>query len=487
MLRAVALTLLLCATALAQQPASPLPQPSPQPQPSSPLSSQPPSTTQPLSLAGATSTALQQVSALQQAQIDELLAAEDLRQARAALLPRARDSFSITYNSPERGGSTPAPSFVAANAIHEYQNLLGVTGEWNFGLLAAVRRSRALLDAARAGTEIARRALIRGVAEAYYGAALATAKRVAAEQSLAAAVEFQRVTCLNYDAGEVPEVDCIRARLQAAQRRDDRLQAQQQEAIANAGLGTLLGYDYTLTRPSATLSRVAGEGQSNPLSRNAGEGGPERSEGPGEGVLPPIEPLPQTIDPSVIDQITAAGVQRRPEFAQVNAQVRAARADVGVARSGFLPKITYSLDKGFDTESLQHEELRRHRGTLALANVDVPLFDWGATYGKWRQAQLHVRAAELQRQLTTRDLYLQFLTARQQAVTTAERVDNAQRALADAERNATISIARYRAGEAPVTEATDAQTQRATQRLALQQALFDYQVALAHLREAAGE
>ena len=51
----------------------------------------------------------------------------------------------------------------------------------------------------------------------------------------------------------------------------------------------------------------------------------------------------------------------------------------------------------------------------------------------------------------------------------------------------TISIARYRAGEAPITEATDAQTTRAQQRLALQQALFDYQIALAHLREAAGQ
>jgi outer membrane protein len=405
--------------------------------------------TTPLSLSAATDAALRQVSVFQQAQIDEALAAEELRQSRAALLPRARDSFSITYNSPEPHVNPPVPSFIAANAIHEYQNLLGVTGEWNFGLPAAVRRSRALLDAARAGTEIARRALIRGVAEAYYGAALATAKRVAAEQSLAAAEEFQRVTCLNYEAGEVPEVDCIRARLQAAARRDDLLQAQQQEVIANAALGTLLGSD--INAPAL------------------------------------IEPLPETVDPAVIEQITAAGVQRRPEFAQVNAQLRAAREGVSVALAEFLPKVTYSLDKGFDTDSLRHDELSRHRGTLATATLDVPLFDWGATYSKWRQAQLQVRSAELQRQLTSRDLYLQFLTARQEAVTAAERVNNARRALADAERNVTISIARYRAGEAPVTEATDAQSTRAQQRLALQQALFDYQVAVVHLREAAGE
>ena len=38
-----------------------------------------------------------------------------------------------------------------------------------------------------------------------------------------------------------------------------------------------------------------------------------------------------------------------------------------------------------------------------------------------------------------------------------------------------------------VTEATDAQTTLAAQRVTLQQALFDYQIALARLREAGGE
>jgi len=198
---------------------------------------------EPISLATAMNAALQQVSALQEAQIEEAVAAEDLKQARAALLPRLRDSFSVSYNSPARPPADPrSPSFISQDAIHTYQNLLGVAGDWSFGLIAGVRRGRALLDAARAGTEVARRALARGVAEAYYGAALATAKRRAAEESLRAAEEFERITALNYNAGEVPEVDVIRARLQTAARRDELAQAVQAEAIANASLGTLLGY-----------------------------------------------------------------------------------------------------------------------------------------------------------------------------------------------------------------------------------------------------
>src|SRR4029079_5261470 len=106
-----------------------------------------------LSLSAATSTALQRVSLYQQAQIDEQLAAEDLAQARAALLPRIRDAFTVTYNSPAhrpQGGVDPtSPAFIAANAVHEYQNLFGVTGDLSYGLFAAVTRSRAALRAAR--------------------------------------------------------------------------------------------------------------------------------------------------------------------------------------------------------------------------------------------------------------------------------------------------------------------------------------------------
>src|SRR5258708_5960381 len=234
-----------------------------------------PPAVQPLSLAGVLSAALQQVSALQQAQIDEAVAAEELRQAEVAVLPRARASASVSYNSPARHpAANDVPSFIAQNAVHEYHELIGGTGDLTFRILAAIRRGRALLDAAKAGTEIARRALVRGVGEAYYGSALATSKRSAAEHSLAAAEAFERITDLNYRGGEVPEIDTIRARLQTAARRDDLAQARQAEAIANATLGTLLGYG---------ISRA-----------------------------PSIEALPQSVDVREIDTITSAGVTRPP-------------------------------------------------------------------------------------------------------------------------------------------------------------------------------
>src|SRR5260370_838167 len=163
-----------------------------------------------LSIENAGQLALQQASAYQQAIMDEQIAALEVTQARAALRPKIRSASTVTLNKPLTAHSTD-PSFIAQNASREYQSLLGVEGSLDFGLRAAVRRSRELLAAAHAGTEVARRELLRGVREAYFGLALASAKRRSAEEVLGAAGEFERVTALQHEGGEVPEVDAIRA------------------------------------------------------------------------------------------------------------------------------------------------------------------------------------------------------------------------------------------------------------------------------------
>src|ERR1041385_3919228 len=127
-----------------------------------------------------------QVSTVQAALINERIAAEDLRQARAAFLPKISAPLSYIYTSPALGlppGEPRAPSYIANNAIGEYEALLNVSGDVDVAgkLRAELRKDRALLAAAHAGTEVARRALAQAVIEAYYGLALATAQRVAAE------------------------------------------------------------------------------------------------------------------------------------------------------------------------------------------------------------------------------------------------------------------------------------------------------------------
>jgi outer membrane protein TolC len=436
--------LLFCAVAASAQ--SPTPQqPAP---PSLPGVPSTPPASQPMTIQNATEAALRQATAYQQAVIDEQAAALDLTQARGALLPRVRSSSTATFNKPLHPGA-PDPSFIAANAAREYQELVGVEGGLDFGTRAAIARSRALLAAAHAGTEVARRALVRGVREAYFGLGLATAKRRSAEETLAAAEEFERVTALQHTGGELAEVDVIRARLQTAQRRDDAEQARLQEAEALAAMRVLTG----IRAPQ-------------PLT------------------VADLNPQPAATD---IERFTSAITAGRPELTQAEQQLRAARSDIGVARAGRLPSLTYAVDEGFDSPSLHPSDIRQHRGYLATANLVVPIFDWGIGRAKQRQAELKAQAAENQLNITRRDVDQQFAAAHEEALTAIRRVDNARAAVADARRNVDISIARYRAGEAPILEVTDALTTLAQQRTNYQQALFDFEIARAHLQEAAGE
>ncbi len=402
--------------------------------------------------------ALAQASAFQTARYAELIASEDVRQARAAFLPRITIPSTVIYNSPTRRPVAPGTlradrfSFISANGVVEYQTLAGASGDIDLAgrLRAALRRSVALLEAAQAGTEIARRTLIQAVDDAYYGLALAAAKRSSSGLSLAAAEEFARITQLMYSAGEVAEVDVIRARLQVASRRDDFEQARAAESVAGGGLRVLVGYDFAA-----------------PME-----------------VLDLTNELP---DAPSIDRFVASAISNRPEFAQLDAERRAVEQEAKAARAERRPQFSYSINGGFDSEALRSEPLRDHTGVLATVSVTIPIFDWGASKSREQQARLRARSLESERNLAARSFTQQFHAARALALAAASRYQLLNASVGDAERNVQASVARYRSGEAAIIEVTDAQNTLAAQRAALYQALFDYHAARARLLQVTGQ
>jgi outer membrane protein TolC len=409
----------------------------------------------PLSLDEAVRLALRQASTFQQAGLNESIAAEDVRQAHTAFLPRVDSAPSFIYTSPARGlpaGQPRTQSLIANNAISEYQALVNVTGELDISgrLRATLRRNVALLEAARAGTTVVRRALIAGVNDAYYGLALASAKRAAAEQNLTSAEEFERITALLLSGGEVAPVDLSRARLQTMIRRDELEQARANEVVAADALRVFVGYDFAT--PIATTDLLM--------------------------AMP---------DGSDIDRFTAEAIQKRPEFAQFESERRAAEQDIKLARTERRPQVTYTLSGGFDTDSLRSARLREHTGYAATVSVSIPIFDWGAGRSRERQARLRAQVAESTRVSAMRGFAQQFYDARTQALSAVARIGLASAGIVEAERNLAASLARYRAGEAQILEVTDAQNTLITQRAAFYQATFDYQTARARLMQATGQ
>src|SRR5262249_15432489 len=133
-------------------PSTQTPQPSQQPQPAQagPL----------LNREGAVKLALGPGSPLEPTGLDQREGAGRVRQSKIAFLPKFAAPLSYIYNTPVIGtlDNSFAPSFIASNAIREYLAGMGVTGDIDLAgkLRATLRRSRALLQAAHAGTEAAR-------------------------------------------------------------------------------------------------------------------------------------------------------------------------------------------------------------------------------------------------------------------------------------------------------------------------------------------
>ena len=458
------LLLLVCVsiTSNAQvPPASPTSSASPPPQttstPASPssLPTQAAPTLNTLTLDEALRLADAQASAYQTAVLNEKIAAEDVKQAQAAFMPKIGAPLGYIYTSPSFGlppGEPRAPSFISADAIGEYEAFLNVSGDFDISgkLRATLAKNRALLAAAHAGTDVAKHALAQAVIEAYYGLSLASADRSAAEGNLAAAQEFEQITGLLLSGGEVAAVDLTRAQLQTLERRNELEKARVNEEIAASSLRVLVGYDFT--RPINTIDLAL--------------------------------TLPSDTD---YQQFKVADVTRRAEFTQLDQQLRAAHEEIRIARADRLPSFSYSINGGFQTDSMRPPRLEEHSGVSAGFSLNIPIFDWGASRSRERQARLQVQVAENERAVAVRGFTQEFYAARAQVANALARIALARDGVSKAQENLNASIARYRAGEAQIIEVTDAQTTLVTQRSALYQALFDYQIGLAKLKRASGQ
>jgi len=405
-----------------------------------------------LSLEEAIRLALTQASNYKGAQISEKIVAEDIRQARSAFLPKVEAKPNYIYTSPSFGSVRPRPpSFLGANAINEIQGLIVVSGEIDTSgkLSATLRRNQALLASAHAGTEVARRDLIQAVGDAYFSLALATAKRRAAETNLTVAQEFENNTKLQLDASEIAPVDLVRARLQTAARRDELEQARTDESVNADGLRVLTGNPFTDGIATQDL----------------------------------LTAMPADNE---IERFAEAMIATRPEFAQFEAERKAAEGDINIARADRRPQFTYSVGTGFISNSLAPQHLRDSLGTQFNVGLTVPIFDWGSVRSREAQAKLRAQQVENSRLLAERQFAQAFFTSRTQAISARTRIKQIAAAITDAEANVAASLARYHAGEGPISEVTDAQNTLVTQRTALYQAIFDYQTARSRLMRAAG-
>ncbi len=377
------------------------------------------------------------------------LAREDRIQAKAAFLPTVNILNQHIYTE---GNGTPSGVFVANNGTHEY-NEQAVVHEELFSLArrAEYRRALAAEATARARQDVAARGVVATVVQAYYGLISAQRHVVNAATSLAEARRFLDLTQQQEKGGEVAHADVIKAQLQAQQRERDVAEAQLAVDKARASLAVLL-----LRDPAQDFTVVDDLGA--------------------------VAPLTPMMD------IQSLAQNRSPDLRAAQALLQQTQYGVAVARGAFYPTLVLDYFYGLNSNTLTAHtpEGAKNYGSSAQATLIVPVWTWGATQSKVRQAQLQQRQAQVDLQFAQRQLQAALTQFYLEAQTARTLLESLRLSLDLSAESLRLTLLRYQAGEATALEVVDAQTTLVLARNGYDDGLARYRVALASLQTLTG-
>src|SRR5271166_1504185 len=372
-----------------------------------------------LSLADALTRARTNSPQFQGAVTDLGLAREDRYQARAALLPGVDYNNSFIYT---QGNGTATGRFISSNGVHEYISQ-GVAHEAiGPAQVLDYQRTAAAHALAKARAEVAARGLTVTVVQAFYGVLAAQTRTVNAERAFGEGQHFLELSQKLEEGGEVAHSDTIKAQLQANDLHRARDEAKLAEQNARLSLAVLVFpnffQDFTLV---------------NDLSATP--------------ALPPMNELQEM------------AARNNPELQAAFAALSVANKQVGVARAGYWPTLSVDMFYGIDANQFAKRgpDGLQNLGYAGAATLNIPVWNWGTTQSKVRQAELQRHQAQVELSAAQRqaiaDLQSFYAEARlsyQQLQTLAQTAELAEQSLR-------LTNLRYQAGEASALEVVDAQ------------------------------
>ena len=378
---------------------------------------------------------------------DAGMAREDKVQARAGMLPGLSYQAQFLYTE---GNGTPSGRFIANNSVHEYVSQGNAHEVMGLGPVAEYRRTAALEAAARARLEIAERGLVVTVTSTYYNLVVAQREYANAQLALTAAQDFLRISRDLERGGEVAHSDVIKAELQRNERTQQLAEAQLAMQTARLDLAVLIFPNFTQDFTVVDDLR-----------------------------LPP--PLPAFAE---AQKLAAA---KNPDLKQAVENLQAARQGVLVAWAGHLPSLSFDYWYGIDASHFATQTAGvRNLGYAAAATLNLPVFNWGATESKVKQAGLQRQQAQVELSYTQRQLVARLQSAYAEATVARAALDNLRNSAELAAESERLTTLRYRAGEASALEVVDAQNTLAQARNAYDQGELRYRVALATLQTLTG-
>jgi outer membrane protein TolC len=396
----------------------------------------------------------------QSAQTDAEIARQDRFQAGAALLP------SVTYNNQalfSQGAAAALANktgvpvvYIANNSVHEYISQANVHESIDLAGIAAFRRTSAASALARARAEIASRGLVVTVVQSYYAVAAAKQKLETARKGAEEGDRFLKLTQELEKGGEVAHSDVIKADLQVQDRHRQFQEAQLALLNARLDLAVLIFPDFTDNFEVA-------------------------------------DDLHATIPIPTLAEVQQQAAHENPDVRAALETLRASGHDVTAARGGYLPSLGldywYGIDApnfGVNFPTKVNGQAFSNLGSAASATLNIPIWNWGATQSRVKQAELRRAQAQRELSLAQRKLLAEIQSLYAEADTAMNELAGLSRSAELAAESLRLITLRYKSGESTVLEVVDAQTTNAQASAAYQEGAVRYRVALASLQTLTG-
>jgi len=408
-----------------------------------------PSTPVRLTLADALERARRNSVAYHAAVTDARLAHEDKKQAVAALLP------SVVYNNSailsEGTGIDDQVKFINNNAPHEYVSQGNVHEVLDVAGIAEARRAAANAAAAKARAEVASRGLVVTVVQNYYAVAASEKKLEAAQRAADEGARFLQVSKDLEKGGEVAHSDVVKAELQVNDRRRQLAEARLARLNARLDFAVLIFPDFN---DNYELD----------------------------------EDLHAQVALPTADEVAARAARDNPDIRAALEAVNAAGHGVGAARAGYLPSLGLDYFYGIDaTHFATKTNGVSNLGSSFVAALNIPVWNWGTTQSKVRQAELQREQAKRELSLARRKLLSELRSLYAEAQTAADELSSLDRSAQLGAESLRLINLRYKNGESTVLEVVDAQNTATATDAAYQDGAVRYRVALANLQTLTGE
>jgi len=357
-------------------------------------------------------------------------------------------------------GKSTIGRFVENDGVHVYKDWLTLHLDLSPATLMGTgyHHATAAEAAASARAEIARRGLAVTVTQRYYGLIVAQRKYATAQEALNQTQTFYNITGATEQQGQGPHSDTIKAEIQYRQTQAAFEDAKLAMEDARLELAVLL---FPQLNENFTV----------------------------------VDDLDSATTPPPFADVETMAEKTSPDLQAAAQSLRQAELDVTSAKTAFAPTITVDSHEGIESNFFALHSINVEQtdlgvlpnfGYYIVADVNIPIWDWGILRSKLHQADLRREQARAELSQTQRE-ELQNLYAYYNEAQVAHAALDTLRHTADlAVESLRLVNLRFRAGTSTVLDVVDAETTLTASRNAYDDGLFRYRQAIANLQTLTG-